>query len=115
MSDPRRPPRLEWGAVFIGLVVALVLGIAATAIGLGLVGKVVAVAIGGAVAARRASGAGAFHGAVVGAGWILVFSDISGPAGADAGIVVDTASTVVFDLFYLSAAAAGGWLAGRRG
>ncbi len=115
MSDPRRPPRLEWDAVVVGLALALVLGIAATAIGLGLIGQLVALASGGALAARRASGAGAFHGAVVGASWILVFSAISGPAGSDASVLADSATTVVYDLFYLSAAAAGGALAGRRG
>ncbi len=113
MSDARRPPRLEWDAVLVGLALALVLGIGATAIGLGAFGQIAAVAAGGALAARRATGAPLFHGAVVGAGWILVFSAISGPTGSAGSIVADTVSTVVGDLFYMSAGAAGGWLAGR--
>jgi hypothetical protein len=100
--------------VFVGLVAALVLGIGATAIDLGLPGQVLAVAVGGALAGWRATAAGAFHGAVVGAIWIFVFSAISAPNGPEEGILVDTAEAVIADVLYLSAAAGGGWLAGRR-
>lgn len=116
MSARRQgPPPLEWAAIFVGLVAALVLGIGATTIGLGLAGQVVAVGAGGAVAGWRAKRAGAFHGAVVGAVWIFVFSAISEPNVAGEGILIDTAEAVISDVLYLAAAAAGGWLAGRRG
>ena len=113
MARPRAAPTIVWRAVLAGLAVAVVLailfrsflapipGIAATIVGIG---------IGGFIAAKWAKSAGLYHGAVVGAGWIVLEALGAVPTTSYSDdALTDTVIVFAIDALVLFAAAFGGW------
>ncbi|MBI3522475.1 MAG: hypothetical protein HY071_05155 [Chloroflexi bacterium] len=111
-ADRRASPPIQWSAVAIGAIVGIVVGAVATSFGIGPFGPSLGMAAGGATVGRLARTAPLLHGALVAVVWILLNGLIPGPL-APAGLLADTAATVLSDSLYMCTAAAAGWLAGR--
>ena len=116
----RAMPGIDWTAVLLGAVAAVVVALAilvgsgAARTDVGPVAEIAGVAAGGYIAGWRARRAGVAHGALVGAATIIVLGlGILPQPGAATSVVADTALTVLSDVVVLAAGAAGGWLATR--
>ncbi len=73
------------------------------------------IGLGGFVAGKWADSAGLYHGAMVGAGWVLLSAIGVAPSpGYSTDLLTDTAAVIVLDVLTLCVASAGGWIA-RRG
>ncbi len=109
----REPPEIRWRAVLVGGAVALaavLLLYYSLGPGLSTVAGLIAVAVGAAVAGRLAPAAGALHGGLVAALWILAEA-LSDPLfSAPSDLLGDTAATVLADAIRLATGAAAGWL-----
>ncbi len=116
----REAPEIHWRAVIGGgaatllltFALSLVAAIAASPLLLFLAVPV-GVVVGGAAAGRLARTAGALHGGLVAALWIVAsaLAGSSGPGTPD--VLADTALTVVWDAAWLAAGALAGWLGAR--
>jgi hypothetical protein len=81
----------------------------------GSIATILGVAIGGFVAGKWADSAGAYHGALVGAGWIMLEAfGIVPSLRYSADTITDTLIVFVVDLVTLIGASLAGWWA-RRG
>ncbi len=82
-------------------------GVAATFLGIGA---------GGYLAGKLAKTAGAYHGLLVGIGWIAVeiLGLAPGSSGPDADALAETVTTIASDVLVLGAAFAGGYLSRVR-
>ncbi|MBI3978645.1 MAG: YrzE family protein [Chloroflexi bacterium] len=134
MNEHARRPEIQfsWSAIGLGFVaayaVSTALALAAGAGGLASsllalqVGGILASFVGGLVAGRRAPSSGIFNGAAVAGVYIFFLSILKGvdeiaivqSAGWFALPKMDMTGLLVWDLLYLSAGAAGGWIARRR-
>ena len=118
ISTPRPAPKIKWTAVLAGVAIAVAIGVPAV-IGLapilGSIATIIGVAIGGFVAGKWANSAGGYHGALVGAGWIMfeAFGIVPSLRYSE-DTLADTLIVFVVELVTLVAACVGGWLA-RRG
>ncbi len=80
-------------------------GVAATFLGIGA---------GGYLAGKLAKTAGAYHGLLVGLGWIALEIVGLAPAGPDTDALADTVTTIASDMLLLGSACAGGYLSRVR-
>ena len=115
-------PGIDWAAVGIGAVAAVVVSLAilvasgAARTDIGPVAQIVGVVAGGYVAGRRAQAAGAAHGALVAAAAIIVLGlGVLPQPGGPTSVLADTAMTVLSDVVVMAAGTAGGWIATRGG
>ena len=120
-SSPRSPPslaRLDWRAILAALGVAFVTGLVTRTLLApvpGIVASIVGIGVSGFLAGIGARGAGAYHGAAVGVGWVLLEAIGVAPTPAAAeNAVADTVAVIAFDALSLSAATFGGWFAAKR-
>ena len=109
-------PPLQWRAIIAGVALAAVISVIAAAL-LPPIPAALASFFGlfvsGVLAGKLAPAARLYHGAVVGAGYVLceaIGLVPSGPSGADA--VSDTALVILTDALRIALAALGGWAAG---
>ena len=112
----REPPEIRWRAVLAGGAVAFGASLLLFYVlgpGLNAVAGLAAVGAGALVAGRLARAAGAFHGGLVAAFWIVAeaLSDPFFTAPPD--LVGDTAVTLVIDVALLAIGVAAGWAGGR--
>jgi len=108
-----QPRRIDWRAASAGLLVAVVIQLAGSALLLG-VGRVAgtglltfsALVLGGVIAGLLGPAAGStWNGMVVGIGYVLVTALVPGSS--------DMTGLIVGDLVVLSGGTLGGWLSGR--
>ncbi len=110
-------PSLHWPAVGAGILVSAAVAVTTGA----LIGPMTAVAasffglaVGGFLAGKLANSAGAYHGAVVGAGFILLEALGLIPTPSYAGdAFADTVAVIVLDAAVLVSATLGGALSSR--
>lgn len=108
-------PSITWPAIIAGIAIAVIVNVvartflapvpggAATILGIGL---------GGYIAGKWAHSAGLYHGAIVGAGWVLLEAIGLVPApGYASNVLADTVVVIALDAVTLAAASLGGWLA----
>jgi hypothetical protein len=112
--DMQRPmPRLHWLAILAGIALA----VATTLLGTTLLPPIPAALasffglfISGLLAGKVAGAAGVYHGAVVGAGFVLCEALGIVPAGSYLGDPVsDTVAVILSDALRIALAAVGGW------
>ena len=111
-------PQLEWRAALGGVAVAFVTSLVVRTLlppAPALAAAILGVGLGAFLAGKWAHSAGLYHGAVVGAGWILLEAlGLVPTASYEAGAFIDTVQIIVLDGLTLLVASVGGWLA-RRG
>jgi hypothetical protein len=115
IDTQRAMPRLRWPAILAGVVLA----VATTLLGATVlppipaaVASVFGLFISGLLAGKLAYGARVYHGAVVGAGYVICEALGIVPGGGFlADPVSDTVAVIVSDVLLIAAAALGGWSA----
>ncbi len=114
-------PEIDWIAVAIGAVAAVVIAVAlvnvaaAAKADLSAIAGIVGVSAGGYVAGRRAGRAGALHGTLVAAAVVVLLGlGVLPQPGTASNVVADTALTVLSDVVVLAAGTIGGWVATRE-
>lgn len=108
-------PRIRWPAVLAGVALAVATALLGTAVLPPIpaaVASVFGLLVSGLLAGKLANTAGAYHGALVGAGYVLceALGIVRGIA-YSADPLSDTALVILSDALLIAAAALGGWLA----
>lgn len=115
IDSQRGMPRLRWPAIFVGVALAVVVTLlsrmalppipAALASVFGLL-------ISGLLAGKLAMDARAYHGALVGAGYVICEAlGIVPGVGSSADALTDTVTVIASDALVIAVAALGGWSA----
>jgi hypothetical protein len=107
-------PRIRWPAVLAGVALAVVTTLVSAAVLPPIpaaVASVFGLLVSGLLAGKVAITAGAYHGALVGAGYVLceAMGIVRGIANS-ADPLSDTAVVILSDALLIAAAALGGWL-----
>jgi hypothetical protein len=106
-------PRLQWPAILAGVALAVAITLLAAAVLPPIpaaVASYLGLFISGLLAAKVAGAAGLYHGAVVGAGFVICEALGIVPGGGYLGDPVsDTVAVIVSDALRIAVAAAGGW------
>ena len=113
INSQREMPRLQWPAILAGVALA----VASTLLSSAVLPPIPAAAasvfglfISGLLAGKLASAARVYHGAIVGAGWVICEALGVVPAGAYLGDPVsDTVAVILSDALRIAVAAVGGW------
>lgn len=107
-------PRIRWPAVLAGVALAVVTALVGTAVLPPIpaaVASVFGLFVSGFLAGKLANAAGAYHGALVGAGYVLCeAAGIVRGTASSADPLSDTALVILSDALLIAAAALGGWL-----
>ncbi len=115
--EGRTLPPLQWRAVIAGVAVAFVTALVARTLLApvpGIAASILGVALGGYLAGKLAKSGGLYHGAVVGAGWIVLEALGLVPTAYDSpDALTDTLVVTALDVLTLLAGSAAGWLAWR--
>jgi hypothetical protein len=108
-------PPLYWPAILAGVALAAVAAVASAALLPPIPAAVASffgIFVSGYFAGKLAPGARVYHGALVGAGFVVCEVLGLAPAiGSSADAVTDTLRVIAADAFLIAAAAAGGWAA----
>jgi len=108
-------PRLRWTAIFAGVALAVVIAVASTALLPPIPAAVASffgLVVSGLLAGKLAPAARLYHGAVVGAGFVICEAVGLVPSGgAVADPLSDTALVIACDALRIAVAALGGWSA----
>jgi hypothetical protein len=108
-------PRLRWTAILAGVVLAVAVSLLAAAVLPPIPAAVASffgLFISGLLAGKMAIAAAAYHGAVVGAGYVICEAiGIAPSVSYSTDPVSDTVAIIVSDALLIAAAALGGWCA----
>jgi hypothetical protein len=108
-------PRLRWRAILAGVAFAVALTLLSAAVLLPIpaaVASVFGLFVSGLLAGKLATAARMYHGAVVGAGYVICEALGIVPTGSYLGDpVTDTVAVIVSDALRIAVAALGGWCA----
>ncbi len=116
MIDAQRAmPHLRWPAVLAGVVLAVAIGLLGAVVLPPIPAAVATVSgllISGLLAGKLAKAAHIYHGALVGAGYVVCEALGLVPALSSSGdALADTVAVIVSDALLIAAAALGGWCA----
>ncbi len=115
IDSPRRAPHLRWPAILAGVAVAVAISL----LGAALLPPIPAALasffglfVSGLLAGKTAAGAPAYHGALVGAGYVICEAlGIVPGGGYFADPLSDTVALIASDALVIAVAALGGWFA----